>query len=423
MPNPFPVPQYSIPGGSDAGVTQAQMTAFYGHTLGDRIRKKWEPTVRRLGMGRLVFQTLLTMENHFGVNQGNRVSVPVNYWDRSLMGLTGSPDNEDPEGFHYYGKDFNADLSGTAGTVRKYRDFAGLEHDKSIPIGTRRLDYFEVTLREYGRGYDHKKFDDMFLTQSQVPQIFVDLAFNAGYAIDAQAYQVFKDSYVVARTSAGTADPVFGYRVGGGYGGTNIKERIGGTGTNKNEGTTMKAGNGLLTADDLMFFVTKMKEALIPTFPDGSYVLIGKTGFFNGLRKDNDWINVQLYANSGANIINFEIGMIHGVRCVEMNELIQPGVGYLIAPNVGVVSWALPIQLLVEDDWRQDFGRFSKYAWHCGNGVAPAFRDFHADGRHETITEANRFNETKFDPTTNLKLYELPGHCIKIFTGAIPADG
>lgn len=417
--NPFNLLNHTIGGDATTGATDAQFQTFYGTSTADRIKKKWVPQIVRLGMDQLVWQRFLTMENWFGMNEGQTVSVPVNYWDRGIEGLGAL------QSFHY-GKGFtqgtDGAYTGTEGADRSYREFVGLPRNKSITYGTRRQDHFEVTLHEYGRAYDHKKFDDNFLSMSQMPQMFVELAFNAAYAIDAQAYQIFKDSYTVARTTGTATAPKLGFRTGAGYGPASLKERTGGTGANKNAGKAFVAGSGLMTSFNVLDLETMMREALVPTFGGNTYIMVGASGFFNGLRKDTHWIDVQLYANAGMMIINHEIGMIHGVRCIETNEHTQAGVGYIFGPNVGVVSWALPLDILIEEDLQQDFGRRSGAAWYAGNGVAPALRDYYYDGRQSTVTEANRFDLGQLETKTGKAWNDITGHCIKIFTGALPAD-
>ena len=380
MANPFSLPAISIGGGeTPTGTAQA---AFYGTSAGDRIKKKWSNEIFRLGMDQLLYMNFLTMKNYFGMTEGNEVSVGVNFHDRGTKGLG----------------------SLSSGT------FQGIPYGSSIEYGTRDQSNFLVKLAEYGYALDHRPYDDYSIVQQQMPLILQELGFNAAINMDRQAVEVFRNSYTVARTN-GTKGPQLGFRVGG-----TLLEYSGTTGSSSAFGT----GDRLLTGADVLDLETSMRECFIPRFVGDTYILVGGPGFFNGLRKDKNWVDLQLYNNMGRNIINHEIGQIHGVRCIMTAEHSQPNVGYIFGPGVGVVSWALAMDLRIETDLQQDYNRRMGAAWYWINGVAPALRDFYYDGKLSSITGTQLWGTAK-DEYTGRPYRDLTGYCIKVFTGALPA--
>ena len=382
MANPNTYQYHSI-GGTGA---RTDFNAFFGTSAADRIKKKWSPEVYRMGMDALMWSPFLSMKNYFGKNEGESVTVGVNFWDRSLTGL---------------------------GTLDTNQIHDGLERTNAIAFGTRSQQHFTATLREHGFAYDHKKFDDMFLVQDQMPEIFEELAFNGAYNADAKAAQVFKYAYSAIRTT------------GSGTLGT-LLQRLNGTlrnttGTASGADADLTAGTGKLTPDNVLKIQTMMRQSLIPTFPGNEYFMIGDGDFFTGLKTSALWQDVQLYNNAGAAIMNNQVGKMWSVRFFETNELTEPNVGYIFGPGVGIQSWSVAMQLLIESDLEQDFGRKSGAAWYFGNAVAPALRDFYFEGRLDDLNRAAISGSGDASYASNGRLLrETTGHLVKIFTGALP---
>lgn len=84
-------------------------------------------------------------------------------------------------------------------------------------------------------------------------------------------------------------------------------------------GVTLTVAGAGLVASDLRRWVTQMKTAHIPTFPDGFYVAMVHPAVVHDLMSDTaigGWIEAAKYGEPGK-LLNGEIGRMAGVRFVE----------------------------------------------------------------------------------------------------------